>query len=676
MALAAFTDARLSLGKQTIFEKLNLQIEGKDRIGLIGPNGSGKTSLLKVISQKYDLDHGNFSHNKEMTLGYLQQDIELEGGKSLLQFVRDSVPGRQALDSRLEEVEAALVDPSTGDDDLMSMSEELADIHERLAMFDSLYADHVALQILSGLGFSPTDKDRDLGEFSGGWKMRAVLAALLFMQPDLLLLDEPTNHLDMPSVAWFSSFLKRYSRAFVLISHDREFLNEQISRVISFEPEGVRSYPGDYENYLTQRAEEERVLQNRHANLLREREQTEAFISRFRAQANKAKAVQSRVKALEKMEKIELLGTHNEANFQFAPTERTSKEVIKATGLSKSYGELEVFKDVDLSVLRGEKIGVMGINGAGKTTLLKVLAEEIQRSTGEVQLGSHVKMGFYAQHHTEALDVDNTILEEVSYAAKGMLPAKVRSMLGSLLFRGDEVEKRIGVLSGGERARVALAKILLSPVNLLLMDEPTNHLDLKSSEKLGQALAEYDGTLIFVSHNRSFIRTLATRIWNVADGRVETYPGTLDEYMESSTRSLELDLGAEGSSSKPTKNRQSKEAERKKEPESGSRENRKERKRREAQTRKLRSQRLAPVEKEVTRLEKEIGELETLQSERSAQLADPDIYGDAQLSASLLSDFQSDAAKLTRLNDAWEKAEIEREDAQAELDKMLAELED
>ena len=389
--------------------------------------------------------------------------------------------------------------------------------------------------ILAGLGFAPGDENRDIGELSGGWKMRGVLAGLLFQRPDVLLLDEPTNHLDMPSVAWFSEFLKKWNRCFVLISHDREFLNEQISRVVSLEPEGMRSYPGNYEKYVAARAEEETILAGRAKNLAAERERLTAFVNRFRAQANKARAVQSRVKMLEKMESVEQYEKRGVMRFSFPPTDRTVARCRSASRASKkAYGEHVVFPGIDLTVRRGEKIGIIGVNGAGKTTLLRMIAGELparrrhdqdrQRRQGRLLRAAPRR---HARHE----------LDRATRSCSARRPTRrrracARSSARSCS-RGDDVEKPAKVLSGGERARVALARLLRRPGNLLLMDEPTNHLDLASSESLAQSLTTFDGTLVFVSHNRSLIRTLATKIWNVEDGRVETYPGTLDEYMYS-----------------------------------------------------------------------------------------------------------------------------------------------
>ena len=670
MVLVTFQGARLDVGGRRLIAQLDLQIGEGDRIGLIGPNGSGKTSLMRVMAEGLRLDAGSVRMRQGLRIGYLPQELPPRKGIPLLQFVRESVPGRDGLEAKIEKVESDLAQlnhssSEVSEQETLELSTLLAELHEQLAHFEDRYADHIALRILAGLGFRPDDAQRDMGEFSGGWQMRGMLAALLFSKPDLLLMDEPTNHLDLPSVAWLGYFLKRYGSAMVLVCHDREFLNEQIDRVLSFEPEGMRSYLGNYERYLLLRAEEAEILQNRARNLQREREKAEAFINRFRAQATKAKAVQSRIKALAKMDEVHLHDAHRTVNFRFPPTERTSKQVLSAQGLVKSYDAQEVFRDLEFSVTSGEKIAIIGVNGAGKTTLLRILAGQLDPSAGSFSFGHHVKVGYYAQDHNDMLHPEDTVYEAVAREAEGKSPSVIRSLLGALLFSGESVDKKIRVLSGGERARVALAKLLMSPCNLILMDEPTNHLDLASSERLVEALKTFDGTLIFVSHNRSFIRQLANRIWNVSEGTMHTYPGTLDEYLEQQGQQ-----GNDGEGGRTTKvssgsldgsiaSGQGK----------GKRAQEKERKRQEAAARLKRRNALGPLENRVGELEERISEVEALQSVRSAQLADPDFYGDTEKSAGVSRDFQRDAALIESLTEAWEQASTELEKAKDELEK-------
>ncbi|MEZ4402940.1 MAG: ABC-F family ATP-binding cassette domain-containing protein [Kofleriaceae bacterium] len=665
MSLVVLEDVTLFFADRMIFDAAGLRIGSHDRIGLVGPNGSGKTTMLKVIAGAQEIDDGKVTVARGVRVGWLPQDLALAGGQPLLGFVLDSVPGRTDLDRDLAAAETELAalaeDPDAGDQ-LIELAERVAELHERQAHFDRFFSTHEAQAILAGLGFATADLERDLGEFSGGWKMRAVLAGLLFQRPDVLLLDEPTNHLDMPSVAWFGEFLKRYDRAFVLISHDREFLNEQISRVVSLEPEGVRSYPGNYERYVEARLEEETILAGKAKNLEREREHLTTFINRFRAQANKAKAVQSRIKMLEKMEDVETFQKRHVMRFAFGPTERTAAEVLKLDGVRKAYGDHVVLRSVNVAVKRGEKIGIIGKNGAGKTTLLKMIAGELPDDGGTIRLGQGVKVGYYAQHHGDTLDMTATVAEVVQRANPAAPQARVRSILGAFMFSGDDVDKPCKVLSGGERSRVALARLLVNPGNLILMDEPTNHLDLESADSLARSLTTFDGTLVFVSHSRSLIRTLATRIWNVEDGGVETYPGGLDEFLYScSLRAREVAVAPTPTTAvAPTAAAAPAPA--------ASREDDKQRKRREADQRRERNRVVGPLEKQVADLEARITTIEVAQAERSAQLADPSVYADDARRNQLLGAYAADQEKLEELTGRWEIAAAQLEAARAQLD--------
>jgi len=666
MSLVVLDAVTLFFGDRMIFDNVGLRLGHGDRLGLIGPNGSGKTTLLKVIAGEQEIDDGSVTRANGVRVGWLPQDIAVTGGRSLIDMILSSVPGRKQLDERLAATEAALDEASRAgkpEEEMLELAGEIGELHERIDHFDRFFGEHEAHAILAGLGFQPRDAQRDLGEFSGGWKMRGVLAGLLFQRPDVLLLDEPTNHLDLPSVAWFGEFLKRWNRCFILISHDREFLNDQIARVVSLELEGIRTYVGNYDKYIEQRAEEETILKGRAKNLARERERLQRFVDRFRAQANKARAVQSRIKALEKMEDVETLDRRATLRFSFPATERTVAEVVKVDGLKKAYGKNVVFeKPVDLTVKRGEKIGIIGVNGAGKTTLLRMMAGEIPHDAGTIKIGSGVDVGYYAQHHADTLDMSATIFEIVQRASPETAPARVRSICGAFMFSGDEIDKQAKVLSGGERARVALAKLCVAPGNLLLMDEPTNHLDIASSEALANSLLTYDGALVFVSHNRSLIRKLATRIWNVEDGKVETYPGTLDEYMYSQAqRRLALAEGDTSRTAKPlTVAAPTPKI---------SKEDEKARKRKEAEARQKRSTTLGPLEKQVASLEERIAVLEAEQKVRSAELADPTVYDDAPRRNKLLADYQGASDKLEELTARWEEAMAKLESAKLDLEK-------
>ena len=640
--LASINDVSLALGGETLFDGLSLQVHQGDHIGLVGPNGSGKSSLFRLLAGDIEPDGGTVKTLPGVHVGFLPQEIAAFPNERVLPFVFDSVPGRAELHEQLERREARLAElehASNGqEDELVAVASEVAELHEQIAALDARFSEHEAKRILHGLGFTQSDHRRPLGELSGGWKMRAVLASLLFQKPGLLLLDEPTNHLDMPSVAWFSKFLSSYDQALFLVSHDREFLNEQVNRVVSFEPEGVRTFRGNYEKYLSQREDERQLLENRVKNLEKEREHLEQFVRRFRAKASKAAQVQSRVRQLEKMDSVELHRATRQVRFSFPATDRGARTPMRVDDLCKSFGEHVVFDRVTLAVDRGERIAIVGPNGAGKTTLLKILAGEIEATGGRVHLPGRSNVRYFAQHHAEALRLDRTVLQEVSYASDGTSMERVRAVLGALLFGDRSVDKLVSVLSGGERARVALAKILVRPGNVLLMDEPTNHLDLQTSEALTEALATYDGTLLFVSHNRAFIRRLATKLWVVHDGGVESYPGTLDDYLWSCQ---ERDVvPATATAIKPVAQKRSRQA-------------RKEQRRKEAELRAKQNQGVKPLEKRVGELEQIIANLERQIAEHNEALSDPEVYDDAQRRDTLLREVQEAQTELDRSFVEW-----------------------
>ncbi len=657
--LASVNNVSLALGGDTLFDGLSLQVHQGDHIGLVGPNGSGKSSLFRLLAGKVEPDGGSVNTLPGVRVGFLPQEIASFPNEQVLTFVYDSVPGRPELRAELERHEARLAelehDSHANHDELVAVASAVAELHEQIAVLDAQFSEHDAKKILHGLGFTQDDHRRLLSELSGGWKMRAVLASLLFQRPGLLLLDEPTNHLDMPSVAWFSKFLSSYDQALFLVSHDREFLNEQVNRVVSFEPEGVRTFRGNYERYLLQREEERQLLENRAKNLEKEKEHLEQFVRRFRAKASKAAQVQSRVRKLEKMDSVELHASAREVRFSFPATDRGARTPMRVDDLCKSFGKLVVFDRVTLAVERGDRIAIVGPNGAGKTTLLKILAGEIEASAGRVHLPGQSNVRYFAQHHADALDLQHTVLQEVAYASDGTSVEGVRKVLGAMLFGDRAIDKRVSVLSGGERARVALAKILVRPGNVLLMDEPTNHLDLQTTEALTEALGTYDGTLLFVSHNRAFIRRLATKLWVVHDGGVENYPGTLDDYLWSCQQ---RDVApATDAAIKPVAQKRSRQA-------------RKEQRRKEAQIRSKQNQGVKPLEKRVGELEQSIARLEKAIAEHNDELSEPEVYEDPERRDKLLHEARESQRELERAFEEWTESNERLEQLRRELKSM------
>ena len=646
MSLLHARGISLRYGKKVILEEANFALGHHDRVGLIGPNGSGKSSLMKILAGRFEADTGSVQLVRKARAAYLPQEInELPSG-SLIDGVLQSVPGRSFLEGRIADADAAL--SATQDEvEQLELASELAELHEELIHHEELYGRHRAESILLGLGFALAQLERPAGDLSGGWRMRAALASLLLQDPELLLLDEPTNHLDVPTLEWFDDFLRRSNKALLLVSHDREFLDRQIDRVLSFEVEGLRSYTGNYERYLELRFAEEENLQARAEKQQAKRAQTLAFIERFKAKASKAKQAQSRMKALEKEEIIELREERSTVRFRFPEARRSGREVARLENVYKSYLDKPVYTGLSGTVLRGDRIAVIGLNGAGKTTLLKLLASEIEADSGLVELGHNVSLGYFAQHHTERLDPSRTVLEEVAQLVPTQPQSWVRSVLGSFLFSGDDVDKKIGVLSGGERARVALAKLLVVPSNFLLMDEPTNHLDLDSSEALIEALTGYQGTLLFVSHNRSFVNGLATQVWEVKDGKIDAQPGDLDDWQRRRAAAREEVAKAAPAAEKVDQGKESR--------------------RERAAQREKRDKVLGPLKKEVAQLEARIAQLEEEKKSAESQLADPAIFADQAHSVPLVNTYRAAEKKLEELYARWEHQQEELSKAESQL---------
>ncbi|MEN9800072.1 MAG: hypothetical protein RL653_3769 [Pseudomonadota bacterium] len=651
MSLVKVQGLSLSYGSRVLFDGEDLTIGPHDRIGLVGANGTGKSTLMKILAGRLQPDDGTVQYQRRARAGYLPQDLVGAPEGTLLDSVLSGVPGRDQLDARIASVEQA-VGQETDAELQLELAQELADLHGEREHFEERHGRHVAERILAGLGFRASQFDEPAAVLSGGWRMRAALASLLLQDPDLLLLDEPTNHLDLPTLAWFDSFLRRSRKALVLISHDREFLDRQIGRVVSLEVEGIRTWPGSYARYREARAQEMDQLRARAARVEQRRAELQSFIDRFGAKATKARQAQSRQKMLDRLEQVEVLSERKTVSIRFPEAPPSGRDVAHFRGIDKAWGERAVYRGLEARLERGQRVAVVGPNGAGKTTLLKLLAGEMQPDRGSVQLGHNVVVGYYAQHHADVLDGSRTVLEEIRAVAPDRPEAYVRGILGAFLFSGDDVDKRVGVLSGGERARVALARLLLRPANLLLLDEPTNHLDLDSSEALIQALRSYEGTLLFVSHNRSFLGALATQVWEVRDGGVNAFPGTLDEYLYHLDQVASADPSslpvAAGSAPAPVKISE------------------KERKRLEAEARQRRSALQGPIKKEIARIEARISELEAALKDAEAALADPAVYADFSRARPHVETQASARAGLEPLYVAWEEAQARLAATEAE----------
>jgi ATP-binding cassette subfamily F protein 3 len=515
-----------SFGGQVLFRDLSWRIGERERIGLVGPNGVGKTTLCRILAGLDEPDAGQVSRPRATTVGYLAQEAATVGEGSVLAEALAGFSEVWALERDMEEVAAALTTTPTE-----TLTARYGDLQHRFEALGGYRLENQARAILSGLGFRPDELGRPLTEFSGGWRMRAALARLLLVAPSLLLLDEPTNHLDLESLAWLEDFLTSYAGTVVVVSHDRYFLNRMVTSIAELSAAGLTVYPGDYDDYLVEREARHALLEAQARNQAKRIEEIERFIERFRYQATKARQVQSRIKMLERVERIEVPGAARRIHFKFPEPPRTGRRVATLTGVHKAYGDNVVYAGVDFAVERGQRVALVGENGAGKSTLLKVLAGVLPFERGERMLGAHVAVHYYAQHQLDALTPANTVLEELIAAAPALPHTRLRTILGAFLFSGDAVDKKVAVLSGGEKARLALAKMLVRPAALLCLDEPTNHLDLASREILEDALAGFPGTIVFISHDRYFINRIATEVTHVDHGRLTRYLGGYDDHL-------------------------------------------------------------------------------------------------------------------------------------------------
>jgi ATP-binding cassette subfamily F protein 3 len=529
-------------GHKLLFDGLDWLVTPKDRAGIVGANGTGKSTLLKILAGIETLDYGSMNAMKGITAGYLPQDGLTLSGRSVFAECMSVFDDLRDMEQELEVLAHRMgeLDPASGD---------YAAVADRFHRLDSEFRtrDGYAIEaqvgiILNGLGFPKDDWSRRTEEFSGGWQMRIALAKLLLQKPNLLLLDEPTNHLDLEARNWLEDYLTSYPYAYVLISHDRYFLDVTVDRIIEIWNKGAHFYGGNYEKYLSQKNERKTQLESAYRNQQERIQQLEAFISRFRYQATKAKQVQSRIKELEKIERIEIPPEEHTIHFTFPQPKPSGRIVAEFQNVSKSYGPKFVFGGVNFIIERGDRIALVGPNGAGKSTLIKLLSGAEPLSSGEYRLGHNVEIDYFAQDQYKELDPDAGMLDDLAGVAKNKTNTELRTLLGCFLFSEDDVFKRIGVLSGGERNRYALAKMLLTPSNFLLLDEPTNHLDMRAKDVLLNALAEFSGTVVFVSHDRYFIDKLATRVIEIGGGEVHVYPGNYEDYLwRKSGKPLEIE---------------------------------------------------------------------------------------------------------------------------------------
>jgi ATP-binding cassette subfamily F protein 3 len=626
-------------GSKILFENADAHIGHRSRVALIGPNGAGKSTLIRILLDQESPDSGQVSRAKHMAFGHLAQEVPKFSGRTVLEEVMRLDGRRDEILTTRQELEDSFAKSAPSPDDL----ERYGRILEELEHLDEYRLEARAKEILGGMGFKPKDFGRSLTEFSGGWLMRVALSRVLLMDPDLLLLDEPTNHLDLESLLWLEEFLRAFRGAMLLVSHDTEFLNRMVSEVLEIDQRKLWSYRGNLDSYSAQKGERLNQLRAQYEGQQARIAEIEAFVRRFGAKATKARQAQSRMKELERMERIEMPDARESVRFTFPPAPHSGKEVVTLKRASLAYGEKNVFRDLDLVVRRGSRLAIVGINGAGKTTLLRLLAGELSATGGECRLGHLVQVGYYAQHQAEALDLKKTILQALEQQAPNLPISRVRGIAGAFLFSGDAVDKKIAVLSGGEKARVALAKLLLSPSNFLILDEPTNHLDIESRGVLLESLLEFEGTLCLVSHDRAFISPLVDSVLEIVPGpqgsQVVQLLGSYDDYLARKTTEASETarrLRAEDTAAVTRA---------KTEPEKRER------------TGPSNNQKRAWTE-ERDRLEKEITGLEREQAETQAALADGATYSDKAKSLALAEKSRELAQSLSEKLARWEELSL------------------
>ncbi len=531
--MISLNNISMRYGAKVLFDEVSLRVSGKDRVSLVGSNGAGKSTMLKVIAGLIRPDEGEVAISKHTTVGYLPQEGIQFTGKTLYEEIYSSAGDINKIQDEMKQIEIEMGESEdTASDEFMDLVNEYGELQERFQMLDGFKLKSKIEKILIGLGFFEKDFDRMTGEFSGGWQMRIALAKLLLSNPSILLLDEPTNHLDIESLIWVENYLKSYQGAIVMVSHDRSFLDNITDRTVEISLGNVTEYSGNYSFYKKEKEIRKQLLENQYDNQQSYLRQQEKFIERFRYKATKSRQVQSRIKLLDKMDLVELEDEESTVNFRFPPATHSGKVAIEITNLTKSYdGKVNVLEDIDLMISKGEKIVLFGVNGAGKSTLTRIIAGHETYNTGEVRPGHLVERKFYAQNQAEALNPELTVLQTMEQSASGEVMKNLRTILGSFLFRGDDVFKKVSVLSGGEKSRLALAKMLIEPSNFLILDEPTNHLDMRSKEVLMNALQKYNGTVLIVSHDREFIDGIVDKVIEVKNQKIRTYIGNATDYI-------------------------------------------------------------------------------------------------------------------------------------------------
>ena len=630
--MIAINNLTFELGARALYDEANWHIKPGEKIGLIGANGTGKTTLLKIITGEYTPTSGTISMAKDLTMGYLNQDLlSYSSDKNIVHVAMEAFERQNQLHDEIEALLQKLETDYTED-----LLHKLSDKQHEFEALDGYNIEYKAHEILAGLGFSEADCHRKLSTFSGGWRMRVMLAKILLQAPDILLLDEPTNHLDLPSIQWLEDYLKAFDGAIVIVSHDRWFLDKVINRTVETRKGKLTVYAGNYSFYLEEKAQREEIQRGEFKNQQSKIKQEERLIERFRAKASKAKMAQSRIKALDKLERVDDVDDDNPTvNFSFRFSRQSGRHVVTLEHVTKKYPAIDILDHAEAIIEKGDKIALIGANGKGKSTLLRIIAGADHDFTGKSETGHNVTQTFFAQHQLEALHLENTSLQELQSFAPKHNETELRTILGSFLFTGDDVFKKIKVLSGGEKSRVALAKALTADANFLVLDEPTNHLDMASVNILIQALQQYEGTIIVVSHDRYFLDNVANKIWFIEDQKIKVYPGTYAEYdVWQAKRKLEPKAAAPAPQPKKEE----------KKPEPVKQQHHSENK----------HQQLKKLNQDLSKMEEQIAQLDKTVKQLESQLADDKIYSDQVKLKETNTVYTQKQTELKQIQQQWE----------------------
>ncbi len=628
----------LQFGGKYLFKDVNYKISSGDKISLVGANGTGKSSILKIIAGLLQPESGEVLKQKRITIGYLPQDHVTHIGKTLLEEASSALTDIIELQNKEISLSEALANPNLTEEEQMDLAHQLGEVHHKLDGLDSYSAESKVEKILIGLGFAEEDFSRLTDQFSGGWQMRIALAKILISQNDILLLDEPTNHLDIDSLEWLIDFLKAYSGGLLIVSHDINFINQVTNRTLEIFLGKFFTFKGDYDSYIKYKTERDELTVHQFEQQQKKIKETQKFIERFRYKATKSRQVQSRIKQLDKVDIIELPEDKSEINIKFSEPPQSGRTPIKLTSIFKSYGHKKVFEGIDFEIEKGEKIAFVGPNGAGKSTLAKIIAGVVDFNAGNRILGYNTIVSYYAQDVADNLNPSLDIIETVDGIAEDKTVGQLRSLLGSFLFSGDDVFKKVGILSGGEKSRIALCKILLTKANFIILDEPTNHLDYTSKLILQKALVDFNGSLILVSHDVDFLRPIASKIIDIRKGKLKTYLGDIDYFLSKrDLSSLERDTTV---------------VEKKEKVETI---NRKDQKRLEAELRQQRHNATKNLVKEISSWEIKVSSYENLIKDLERKLADPSIYSDGEAAKDITNRFNKTKSELELANKKWEE---------------------